>query len=488
RRRQQLQLHFAGQPEPQRSLERQHRAQSVWHRNQESHPGHLPVRYPGADPQWLVNAGLRYDHFETDLATTSANGTTRASDTSEFVTGQLGVVFKPADNGSIYASYATSAIPPGSMLGEGTEENPLATATTRSDMEPEETRNYEIGTKWNLLDDALSLTAAVFRTEKGNARVLVADSTYENAGKTRVNGVELSATGKLTDKWQLFAGYSYLDSELVDGGALGNRSGVVTSPVNPNNGNRLPNTPEHSVTLWTTYDLTSKLKVGGGAFYVDEVFGNVDNTTKVDSYVRYDAMVSYEVNSNLDLQLNVQNLTDEVYYDKAYGTHFANQAPGRTVLLSTNVHFGPTHEKAPHGACRRGLCFGASRDPADTVQPGPAPRCVPHRAARAAAHPPRGPCLPGCRIPVAKPPGRSSRAAGRPGRAADAARSAVPSGPGRTPGPAGPDGRWPASVPVPRRTGCHGRHCVRRTAASGRAAPAPRVRADGRAGRPAPCR
>src|SRR5690606_3688336 len=122
-------------------------------------------------PQWLVNAGLRYDHFETDLTTTTA------------------------------------------------------TATTRSDMEPEETRNYEIGTKWNLLDDALSLTAAVFRTEKGNARVLVADSTYENAGKTRVDGVELSATGKLTDKWQLFAGYSYLDSELVDGGALGNRSG-----------------------------------------------------------------------------------------------------------------------------------------------------------------------------------------------------------------------------------------------------------------------
>src|SRR5690606_40941284 len=120
--------------------------------------------------------------------------------------------------------------------------------TTRSDMEPEETRNYEIGTKWNLLDDGLSLAAAVFRTEKGNARVLVADSTYENAGKTRVNGVELSATGKLTDKWQLFAGYSYLDSELVDGGALGNRSGVVTSPVTPNNGNRLPHTTGHLVT------------------------------------------------------------------------------------------------------------------------------------------------------------------------------------------------------------------------------------------------
>ena len=287
-------------------------------------------------PQWLVNMGLRYDHFDTKYKTYNAAGTTtsKGDDVSEFVTGQLGLVWKPADNGSIYASYATSATPPGNMVGEGTEGNPLGGTPDRngnllaSDMEPETTKNYEIGTKWDLLGSRLSLTAAVFRTEKENARVQVDTTTYENAGKTRVDGLELSASGKITDKWQVFAGYSYLDSEQVDGG-----------PLSVTDGNELPNTPKNSASVWTTYALTSKLTIGGGAFYVDDVFGSVANTTMVDAYVRYDAMANYKVSKHLDLQLNVQNLTNETYYDKAFSTHFANQAAGRTALLSTNFHF-----------------------------------------------------------------------------------------------------------------------------------------------------
>ncbi|EJN16851.1 TonB-dependent receptor [Pseudomonas sp. GM80] len=287
--------------------------------------------------QWLVNMGLRYDHFETGYKTYTNAGTTtsKGADTSEFVTGQFGVVYKPAENGSIYASYATSATPPGNTLGEGQEGNPLGGSTDRagnllsSDMEPETTKNYEIGTKWDLLNDRLSLTADIFRTEKENARVQVDTSSYENAGKTRVQGVELSASGKITDKWQVFAGYAYMDSEQVDGGPLGRA----------NDGNELPNTPKNSASLWTTYQVTPKLTIGGGAFYVDDVFGSVANTTMVDSYVRYDAMAAYKLTKNVDLQLNVQNLTNENYYDKAFSTHFANQAAGRTALLSTNFHF-----------------------------------------------------------------------------------------------------------------------------------------------------
>ena len=296
------------------------------------------------DPQWLVNAGLRYDHFATDSKSYDADGvtTSKGEDTSEFVTGQLGLVFKPADNGSIYVSYATSATPPGSMLGEGQEGNALTSTSAplvSSDLQPEETRNYEIGTKWDLLANRLSLTAAIFRTEKTNARVLVADNTYENAGETRVDGLELSASGQIADKWQVFAGYSYLDSELVDPGkASVGRGATVAAGENPNQGNQLTNTPNHSFTLWTTYDVTDKFTVGGGAFYMDEVFGNAANSVVLDSYVRYDAMASYKLSKHVDLQLNVQNLTDEVYYDKAY-THFANQAAGRTALLSTSVHF-----------------------------------------------------------------------------------------------------------------------------------------------------
>lgn len=293
-------------------------------------------------PEWLVNMGLRYDSFSTKAKTYDAEGATTAKleNDSHFWNGQLGLVWKPVENGSFYVSYATSATPPGAMLSEGTDGNPLTADNITNDLEPEDTVNYELGTKWDLLDERLSLTAAIFRTEKKNARVLVDIDTYENAGKTRVDGIELSASGKLTDKWQVFAGYSYLDSELVDGGKQ--NIGTATAPIwvdNVNNGNELGNTPEHSLSLWTTYNITDKITVGGGAFYVDEVWGSTNNSTYVDSYIRYDAMASYKLNKNVDLQLNVQNLTDEVYYDKAYGTHFANQAAGRTALLSTNFHF-----------------------------------------------------------------------------------------------------------------------------------------------------
>ena len=163
--------------------------------------------------------------------------------------------------------------------------------------------------------------------------------TYENAGKTRVDGLELTASGKITDKWQVFAGYSYLDSELVDPGAVGNRTGLVTSTVNAAKGNEMPNTPKNSFSLWTTYQVLPKLTLGAGAFYVDDVFGDNNNSVYVPSYWRYDAMAAYQLTKNVDLQLNVQNLTDETYYDKAFTTHFANQAAGRTALLSTNFHF-----------------------------------------------------------------------------------------------------------------------------------------------------
>lgn len=295
-------------------------------------------------PEWLLNMGLRYDHFDTQYRTYDAAGATvvnskgvaaKGRDKSEFVTGQLGLVWKPAENGSIYVSYATSATPPGAALGEAVDTNPPPNTSDRagnllsSDMEPEETTNYEIGTKWDLLDQRLSLAAALFRTEKENARVQVDTTTYENVGETRVQGIELSASGKLTDKWQVFAGYTYMQARQIDGGALGKA----------NDGNQLPNTPNNSASLWTTYSITPKLTIGGGAFYVDDVYGSVANTTMVDSYVRYDAMAAYKLTKNVDLQLNVQNLTNEVYYDKAFSTHFANQAAGRTALLTTSVHF-----------------------------------------------------------------------------------------------------------------------------------------------------
>ncbi|KQB51901.1 ligand-gated channel protein [Pseudomonas endophytica] len=288
------------------------------------------------DPQWLLNTGLRYDQFDVTANTNGASGRTKAENNSNFFNWQAGLVWKPLDNGSVYASYATSATPPGALVGEGAEGNPLVTTNSVSDLEPEETVNYELGTKWDVLQDRVSLTAAVFRTEKKNTRVLTDAFTYQNAGKSQVDGIELSASGKITEKWQVFAGYTYLKSELVDSGLKG-RNGVVG--VGSDKGNDMPNTPKNSFSLWTTYEVMPKLTIGGGAFYVDKVYGDTANTVYVPSYTRYDAMASYKLTKNIDLQLNVQNLTDKTYYDKAFSTHFASQAAGRTALLTTSVHF-----------------------------------------------------------------------------------------------------------------------------------------------------
>ena len=293
------------------------------------------------DPKWLLNAGLRYDAFSTTANTNAATGRTKASNDSHFFNWQTGLVWKPLDNGSVYASYATSATPPGGIVGEGVEGNGLIAAgsTITSDLKPEETVNYELGTKWDVFHDRLSLTAAVFRTEKKNTRVLTDSFTYENAGESRVDGLELSASGKITDKWQVFAGYSYLKSELVDPGQKANRNGTINTAAVSDKGNEMPNTPKNSFSLWTTYEVMPKLTIGGGAFYVDEVYGDTANTVYVPAYTRYDAMASYKLTKNIDLQLNVQNLTDKTYYDKAYAAHFASQAAGRTALLTTSFHF-----------------------------------------------------------------------------------------------------------------------------------------------------
>jgi catecholate siderophore receptor len=289
------------------------------------------------DPQWLLNLGTRYDSFRTKADSTT---TGKATNDTNFWSWQAGLVWKPAENGSIYASFATSATPPGGVV-DGVDTNPYTpgNSTIKSDLEPETTKNYEIGTKWDLFHDRLALTAAIFRTEKENTRVLVDNGTYANSGTTRVDGFELGASGKITDKWQVFAGYSYLKSEAVDPGQAGDRNGKLTGGANPAKGNELPNTPKNSFSLWTTYAVTDRFTLGGGAFYVDEVWGDLNNTVYVPSYVRYDAMAAYKLTKNIDLQLNVQNLTNEVYYDKAYAAHFANQAAGRTALLTTSFHF-----------------------------------------------------------------------------------------------------------------------------------------------------
>ncbi len=267
-----------------------------------------------------------------------------ASSDNDFFNYQLGVTFKPAENGSIYLSYATSANPVGVDAGDGSEGISVPGRNTTDEqsrainnLKPEEVKTYEIGTKWDLFDDKLNLTAAIFRTEKENTRALDTDGFTRNIGETRVDGIELGANGNITNKWAISAGYTYLDSEIVDAGFTKNTDGTY-SPSSTN-GNQVQNVAKNSATLWTTYQVLPQLNLGVGAIAMDKVYGDAANTKFVPGYVRYDAMARYNVNKNVDLQLNLNNLSDKRYFTKAYASHYATEAEGRNAVLSINFKY-----------------------------------------------------------------------------------------------------------------------------------------------------
>jgi len=258
---------------------------------------------------------------------------------SSFTSYQAGVVFKPKDNGSVYANYATAANPSGITASDGSDNLSL----TNKDLEPEEVRSLELGTKWNLFNNKLALTGAVFNIEKTNAKISLDANTMATVGKQRINGYELGFAGNLTDKWQVTGGYTYMDSELVEPGpSYWSKSGTNWryNANAENKGNKVPNTPEHSFSVWTSYRILPQLTIGGGAYYVSKVYGDAANTKWVPSYWRADAMATYQVDKNLSLRLNVQNLFDKVWYDAVYDNGaFTVPGTGRRLIVSGEYRF-----------------------------------------------------------------------------------------------------------------------------------------------------
>lgn len=285
------------------------------------------------NPQWLLDLGVRWDKFDTELKTNATGA--KLENNTDFFSYQAGLTFKPTENGAIYASYATSANPVGADAGDGSE---TAVNANNQDLDPEKARTFEVGTKWDLFNDKLNLTAAIFRTEKQNTRIQIDPTTYTNGGESKVDGIELGLNGNITDKWAVSAGYTYLDSEQTDPGPSCSRTGVC-SPNNPAKGKDLPNVPTNSATLWTTYKVLPQLTLGAGAIAMDKVYGNAANTKWVPGYVRYDAMVRYDVNKNINLQLNVNNLSDTRYFTKAYASHFATETEGRSAVVALNFKY-----------------------------------------------------------------------------------------------------------------------------------------------------
>jgi catecholate siderophore receptor len=145
-------------------------------------------------------------------------------------------------------------------------------------------------------------------------------------GEHAVSGLELGANGNVTDRWQLFGGYTFMDSEIT-------RSNNAAEL-----GKEFGNTPNHSLSLWTTYRLPRGVDIGGGAQYVGDRFNNNTGGRTAPAYWVVDAMAAYRVSSHLTLRVNGLNLANERYIDRITGGHFV-PGPGRSVVLTTGIGF-----------------------------------------------------------------------------------------------------------------------------------------------------
>jgi catecholate siderophore receptor len=298
--------------------------------------------------RWQVTAGLRLDRYTTRFDSmalcgernspacgTLPSGTPvpglQARIVDTLPNGKLGVLYKPAPNGSIYANYAMSQEPPGGNTL-------LLSSSTRSadypGLDPQRASTTEVGTKWDLLDQRLLLTAALYRTVVRNELTQdPIDLQYYQTGRKRVQGIELGVVGRLTDDWGVSAGFTTLDAKVTDGQA-----------VSDDGSRDLAYTPRSAFTAWTTYRLPFGLTVGGGARYAGPMKrgtdGAIGTPATTGAYWVFDAMASYPLNRHVDLQLNLYNLFGKDYI-AAINKSGYRYMPGtsRAAMLTANIRF-----------------------------------------------------------------------------------------------------------------------------------------------------
>ena len=271
---------------------------------------------------WQINGGLRWDYFELEYTPMASTALER---TDRMLSYRAGVVYKPAANGSFYLGYGTSFNPTAEALSISTSSRQPGIA----DLDPEENRTIELGTKWEILEGNFFLSAAIFHTEKTNARTQDPNDPNDLLvlqGEQRVQGIELGLAGTVTDNVSVNLGYTFLDTEITDS--------KDASQI----GNELSNSPKHSLSLWSTYQVMEQLQLGVGAQFVDDRFNNTSNARTAPHYSIYEFFANYELNDRTNLRLNVQNLTDEQYIDYVGGGHFI-PGLGRMALLSANFSF-----------------------------------------------------------------------------------------------------------------------------------------------------
>jgi len=315
----------------------------------------------------ILNGGFRYDDYSIKSSGYAANGTL-GQQSAEFLIPNfnLGLTLKPLPNGSVYVAYATSANPVGAEF-DGTSTaygglNPTLAGGNTQIFGPEKNKAIELGTKWELFDRHLLLTAALFQTTKENARESQNVSSAAAAaplgcvyptGTTgsiscitagaayRIRGIDLGVGGKITDKWSVFGGLVLMQSEVTQ--SLAPSANKTLYPTNV--GRPLANVAHESFSLLTKYQLTDVWELGGQAVYRSKIYGGTllaaNQGTSIPSYWRFDMFAEAKINKNWQVKLFVNNIFDKRYYDALYqsAAPFVLEAPGRAAYVVLSARY-----------------------------------------------------------------------------------------------------------------------------------------------------
>ena len=263
-----------------------------------------------------IIGGVRFDRFDLDVNDVQNSLLLKRAD--EKFSPRFGAIYKPQENISIYASYAKSFLP-----RSGDQFLTLSPAT--ASLAPETFENIEFGVKWDLAP-ALSLTAALFRLDRDDQAILLDNQGNTALSGSRTEGLELQLVGKLTEQWQINAGYSYLDGQQRNATTLGGQD------------LRLFQVPEHMISLWTKYDFTEQFAGGIGVTHQSSQFATNDNSVRIPAFTRVDAALYYDLSEAVQVQLNVENLFDETYYPSVHNND--NISTGEPLNARLTVKFG----------------------------------------------------------------------------------------------------------------------------------------------------
>ncbi|MEM8612132.1 MAG: TonB-dependent siderophore receptor [Cyanobacteria bacterium P01_H01_bin.105] len=270
----------------------------------------------------LLVAGGRFDMADQFFQDAVNRGDTAAINTYDTAfTPRLGVVLKPVDNVSLYASYTESFNP---TLGRNIDGDVFI---------PEEGKQFETGIKASLLDDRLAVSLAYYQLRRNN--VVTQDPTPGNdgfqvqVGEQASDGVEFDIVGEILPGWNIIANYAYTDARISEDSVFENGMGLL-------------NAPKHAANLWTSYEIQSGdlagLGAGIGLYFQGERNGDLRNPFTLPSYTRTDASIFYR-GDQFRAQLNFQNLFDIDYFESARDQFRVNPGAPFAVEASLNWEF-----------------------------------------------------------------------------------------------------------------------------------------------------